>query len=93
MVVIALVLAATGCGAGVTRIAVPGGDPSRGAQLMDAYGCGSCHTISGIDGADAKIGPPLVDFADRRLIAGRLPNTLSNLVRWLRDPRPWSRGP
>ena len=87
LVVIAHVLAATGCGAGVTRIAVPGGDPSRGAQLMDAYGCGSCHTISGIDGADAKIGPPLVDFADRRLIAGRLPNTLSNLVRWLRDPQ------
>ena len=82
LLVIALVLTATGCGAGVTRIAVPGGDPSRGAQLIDAYGCGSCHT-----GADANIGPSLVALADRRLIAGRLPNTLPNLLRWLRDPQ------
>ena len=87
LVVAALVLTATGCGATATHISVPGGDQDRGAQLVGSFGCGACHTISGIDGADGKIGPPLVDLADRRLIAGRLPNTLPNLLRWLEHPQ------
>lgn len=87
LVVAALVLTATGCGASATQISVPGGSQERGAQLVGAFGCGACHTIAGIDGADAKIGPPLVDFADRRLIAGRLPNTLPNLLHWLEHPQ------
>lgn len=87
LVVAALVLTATGCGATATHISVPGGDQNRGAQLVGSFGCGACHTISGIDGADGKIGPPLVDLADRRLIAGRLPNTLPNLLRWLEHPQ------
>jgi cytochrome c2 len=28
-----------------------------------------------------------VDFGDRRLIAGRIPNTLPNLLRWLENPQ------
>lgn len=87
LVVVALVLTATGCGATATRIVVPGGDPGRGEQLVGSFGCGSCHTIAGIKGADGEIGPPLVDFADRRLIAGRIPNTLPNLLRWLENPQ------
>jgi cytochrome c2 len=87
LVVVALVLTATGCGATATRIGVPGGDPGRGEQLVGSYGCGACHTIAGITGADGEIGPPLKDFAGRRLIAGRLPNTLPNLLRWLEHPQ------
>lgn len=87
LLVAALVLTATGCGATVSEIAVPGGNADRGAQLVQAYGCGACHTIAGIREADADIGPPLVDFGDRRLIAGRLPNTLPNLLRWLENPQ------
>ena len=87
LVIAALVLTATGCGATATRVAVPGGDPDRGAQLVGAFGCGSCHTISGVEGADGEIGPSLVDFGDRRLIAGRIPNTLPNLLRWLENPQ------
>jgi len=87
LVVAALVLTATGCGASATRIAVPGGNPGRGEQLVGSFGCGSCHTIAGIKGADGEIGPSLVDFADRRLIAGRIPNTLPNLLRWLENPQ------
>ncbi len=87
LLVAALVLTATGCGATVSEIAVPGGNADRGAQLVQAYGCGVCHTIAGIREADADIGPPLVDFGDRRLIAGRLPNTLPNLLRWLENPQ------
>ena len=67
-----VVLAAAGCGATASTIDVPGGDASRGKQLVDAYGCGACHTIAGIHGADGEIGPSLEDFADRRYIAGRL---------------------
>jgi cytochrome c2 len=87
LVVAAFVLTATGCGATATRIAVPSGDPGRGAQLVGSFGCGACHTISGIKGADGEIGPSLVDFGDRRLIAGRIPNTLPNLLRWLESPQ------
>ena len=82
-----VVLAGAGCGATASTIDVPGGDASRGAQLVDAYGCGACHTIAGIHGADAKIGPSLEDFADQRYIAGRFPNNLSNLLRWLENPQ------
>ena len=87
LVVAALVLTATGCGASATQISVPGGSQDRGAQLVGAFGCGSCHTISGVEGADGEIGPSLVDFGDRRLIAGRIPNTLPNLLRWLENPQ------
>ena len=87
LVVAAFVLTATGCGATATRIAVPSGDPGRGAQLVGSFGCGACHTISGIKGADGEIGPSLVDVGDRRLIAGRIPNTLPNLLRWLESPQ------
>ncbi len=87
LVVAAFVLTATGCGATATRIAVPSGDPGRGAQLVGSFGCGACHTISGIKGADGESGPSLVDFGDRRLIAGRIPNTLPNLLRWLESPQ------
>jgi cytochrome c2 len=87
LVMAALVLTATGCGATATRISVSGGDSSRGKQLVGSFGCGACHTIAGVDGADGEIGPPLDDFADRRLIAGRLPNTLPNLVRWIESPQ------
>jgi cytochrome c2 len=87
LVVAALVLTATGCGATATQIAVPDGDSSRGEQLVGSFGCGACHTIAGIKGADATIGPSLEDFADHRYIAGRLPNNLPNLLRWLENPQ------
>jgi cytochrome c2 len=78
---------AAGCGAAASHVDVPGGDASHAEALVDAYGCGSCHTIAGIDGADGEVGPPLEHFADRRYIAGRVPNTLDNLLRWLQDPQ------
>jgi cytochrome c1 len=33
------------------------------------------------------VGPPLTDWAQRRYIAGLLPNTPENLVKWLRYPQ------
>ncbi len=79
--------AAAGCGGDRSAVAVPGGNAADGPKLIVAYGCGSCHTIAGVEGADGKVGPPLAHFADRRYIAGQLPNTPENLVRWIMDPQ------
>jgi cytochrome c2 len=66
---------------------VPGGDAERGRQTLGDYGCHACHTIPGVPEADAMVGPPLTDWAQRRYIAGLLPNTPENLVKWLRYPQ------
>lgn len=58
-----------------------------GRRLVAGYGCGSCHSIPGIPGADALAAPPLDHFYDRRYIAGVLPNTRDNLVRWISSPQ------
>ena len=62
-------------------------DPERGAMALLQYACTSCHRIPGIVGADAHVGPPLKGIASRKYLAGRLPNTPENLVRWIRDPK------
>ena len=43
--------------------------------------------IPGIALADAKVGPPLTQFGSRRMIAGVLPSTPSNLAAFLRAPQ------
>ncbi len=63
------------------------GDPQRGEALIRNYGCGSCHTIPGIYNARGLVGPPLMYFSRRTMIAGELPNSPDNLVRWLRNPK------
>lgn len=63
------------------------GDPDHGRQLIQAYGCGSCHTIPGIYTARGLVGPPLIYFSRRTMIAGELPNSPENLVRWIRNPK------
>jgi cytochrome c2 len=80
-------LAAAGCGSGTARRLVPGGDADRGAKLIAHYGCGSCHAIAGIEGADGRVGPSLHHLADERNIAGEIPNTPRNAIRWIMDPR------
>jgi len=63
------------------------GDPERGERIIRDVGCGSCHAIPGVRGANGLVGPPLTSWSRRTYIAGELPNTPDNLVRWLRDPR------
>jgi len=65
---------------------VDGGDAARGAAVIRQSGCGSCHTIPGIDQANGLVGPPLLWWSRRTFIAGELPNTPENLVRWIRSP-------
>lgn len=80
---------AAGCGNAVGQpvVVVAGGNPVRGRDLVEVYACGSCHVVPHVQGADAKVGPPLTGFAERAYIAGELPNTPQNLVRWIMNPR------
>jgi cytochrome c2 len=63
------------------------GDARRGRAIIEAYGCGACHIIPGVPGANGLVGPPLIFFGARTMIAGELPNTPENLERWLQNPR------
>lgn len=64
-----------------------GGDPDRGRAALRKYGCSSCHTIPGVLGADGLVGPSLTSMGARTYLAGALPNTPENLVRWIRNPQ------
>ncbi len=66
---------------------VPGGDVARGKQDVRAMGCGACHTIDGLTGAHGEVGPPLTTIGRRSIIAGELPNTPDNMIRWLENPQ------
>jgi cytochrome c len=85
LVLVAVFVAA--CGRDEPRRPVAEGDAERGRALIQSYGCGSCHTIPGVLGARALVGPPLWAIADRGYIGGVLPNTQSDMVRWIRNPR------
>jgi cytochrome c len=63
-----------------------GGNPEAGRDRIQHYGCRACHTIPGIPGANALVGPPLIHWSRRTYIAGELPNTPENLMRWLQHP-------
>jgi cytochrome c len=79
-----------GCNAGKTTRQVRVGDlgnPEHGRQLITAYGCGACHMIPGVHAARGKVGPPLLYFGERTMIAGELPNTPTNLAQWIQHPR------
>lgn len=81
--------AAAGCSGGQALLpytVATGGNPRQGKKLIESYGCGSCHTIPGIYTARGVVGPPLFFFSRRTMIAGELPNSPDNLVRWLRNP-------
>jgi cytochrome c2 len=92
-----LALMISGCAAARLTAApaarrVPGGDPGRGEQAIVDYGCGACHAIPGVPGANGKVGPSLDHLAERQVIAGRLPNTPTDLEHWIQDPQGVSPG-
>lgn len=62
------------------------GSPSHGKALIQSYGCGSCHVIPGVRTARGMVGPPLLYFSRRTIIAGELPNTPANLSAWIENP-------
>lgn len=63
-------------------------DPvNRGRLALQQYNCSSCHEIPGVVAARNQVGPPLGNVTERAFVAGVLPNTDENLVRWIRFPR------
>ncbi len=62
-------------------------DAERGKAAIVTYGCGSCHSIPGIRNADGMVGPPLDHWAERRMIAGEVPNDPERLITWLTVPQ------
>jgi mono/diheme cytochrome c family protein len=62
-------------------------DAARGKKAIHQYACATCHQIPGIVGANAPVGPPLKEIGTRAFIAGALPNSAENMVRWLRYPQ------
>jgi len=63
------------------------GDAERGRAAIAEYGCGSCHSIPGIRDAVGMVGPPLDHWAERRIIAGEVPNDPDRLITWLTVPQ------
>ena len=64
----------------------------RGRAALRQYGCRGCHVIDGIVGSPVAVGPALDGIARREVIAGRLPNTSENMVRWIQAPARWKPG-
>lgn len=89
VLVLLLPLVLAGCTGGATKqtYTVATGNADHGKALIQGYGCGACHTIPGVHNANGLVGPPLFFFSRRTMIAGELPNTPENLVRWVEHPR------
>jgi len=64
---------------------IAGAEAARGLAVIERVGCAACHRVPGVDWPKGTVGGSLAGFADRSLIAGRLPNQPDVLVRWLRD--------
>lgn len=62
-------------------------EAAAGAIWIARSGCGSCHQIPGIEHANGMVGPPLIHWAQRTIVAGYLPNTRANLTRWIQHPQ------
>jgi cytochrome c1 len=66
---------------------VEGGNAERGRATIVTYGCGSCHMIPGVPDAVGLVGPPLDHWAERRIIAGEVPNDPERLITWITVPQ------
>ncbi len=91
---LALALALTGCDSNGGPSAIEqkaaemtGGEPSRGRDIIRRYGCQTCHSIPGVEGARGQVGPSLEGIASRAYLAGKLPNTPANMLKWIREPQ------
>jgi cytochrome c len=67
--------------------ALVGADPERGRLALRLHGCVTCHVAPNVVGGDQRVGPTLVGFAERRTVAGSMPNTPENAIRWIVAPQ------
>ncbi len=73
--------------AGPSSAATTLGNAAAGKRALQQYLCLTCHQVPGMVGPNAPVGPPLNGMANRRYIAGIMPNTPENMVQWLRYPQ------
>ena len=64
-----------------------GGNPVKGKEDIMRFGCPACHEIPGIPTARGRVGPSLRNIIAQEYLAGQLPNTPNNMVRWVRVPQ------
>ena len=76
----------------LTPFAAQAADPYAEAKSVMSAQCAACHTIPGVPGAFGDIGPSLKGIAKHPQIAGKLPNTNTNMVHWLMHPQQVSPG-
>ena len=82
-------IAAAGAAPAAAEISGPAlaPDARRGRIALAQYACQSCHIIPGVTGPRVYVGRSLDGLAGQKYIAGALPNTRDNLIRWIRDPK------
>ncbi len=62
------------------------GDAPDGHDLAKAEigeHCGACHTVPGVRTARGQVGPNLAGIGEQQVIAGKLPNSRPNMIRWI----------
>ena len=64
---------------------MPQANAERGREIIAEVGCAACHSIPGIDWPTGRVGPPLENFAEQALIAGRAPNRPDVLALFVRN--------
>jgi cytochrome c len=88
IVAFAFAIAASACHQPTSDVrVVENGDAERGRVAIETYGCGTCHMIPGIRAANGMVGPPLMHWAQRRIIAGEVPNDPERLITWITVPQ------
>jgi mono/diheme cytochrome c family protein len=53
------------------------------ARQIIADHCGACHLVPGVAKAAGRVGPSLAGIARQQVLAGRLPNSRANMLRWI----------
>ena len=81
----AAMAASAGCDSADTPVA--GGNPALGPETLRQYACHACHVIPGVVGATSHVGPALDNIGNIQYVAGVLPSTPENVVRWIRHPQ------
>ena len=76
-----------------TAAAIPASDAAeQGRKQFEAQACINCHTVNGTV-ANGRFGPDLTHLMSRDTLAsGVVPNTPTNLARWIDDPDTFKHG-
>jgi cytochrome c oxidase subunit II len=70
-----------------------GADYAAGEKLFMTKGCMGCHSLQAAGAPKGMIGPNLANVGARsHIAAGWLPNTDTNLERWIREPQSVKKG-